>query len=144
MRLPYDIGLVVLKTENDPDMIQSLTPRLAMRRAVLRCVLPHFQRQPTSFRGFVSQDATTQGGSEPKITGILINNLQKCSPDSLRAAVQQIIDKVSPGLRNYEVQHQSATDPGQFLPGWPTNPHSFIKRGGEILVRSQSFNLGLY
>lgn len=106
-----------------------------MRRAVLRCVLPHVQRQPTFYRGFISQEAPTQGGSEPGIAGVLINNFHECSPDSLRAAVQQIIDKFSPGFTNYEVQHQSATDPGQFLPGWPTDPHSFIKKGGEILAR---------
>lgn len=106
-----------------------------MRRAVFRTVLPRLQRQPSLFRNLASPPHENK--SAARTAGILVSNLY--SPDNLRELVQQQDDKLSPGLTDYEVQHQTRS--GTFRPGWPTDPHGFIRRGGEILVRSQSFDM---
>ncbi|KAL3141078.1 hypothetical protein ABBQ38_003434 [Trebouxia sp. C0009 RCD-2024] len=122
-----------------------------MRRSVVRVVLPLLQRQPLLLREFASPPLREQKArpnpplreseSAPRIAGILVSNLSKCTPATLTASVQQQVDKLTPGLREFAVEHE--TDTGRFQPGWPQDPASFIKGGGKISVRSSSFNMNL-
>lgn len=58
-----------------------------------------------------------------------------CSPELLKALMQQHINMLSPKLVGFEIQHQSAS--GEFITGWPENPQKIFKRQGKLIMRIQ-------